>query len=112
MKHLGESSVQGLLYCSQGVNRLTVIYSDATRGSFFFFFLGINVPTCEVVISNLMYKGMCRLDKGENGIIDSLLHPSEQRHRLYMRQSLVVEAVCAFDAEVFNCDACTVARCI
>lgn len=78
----------------------------------FFFFLSINVPTCEVVISNLMYKGMCRLDKGENGIIDSLLHPSGQQHRLYMRQSLVAEAVCAFDAEVFNCDASTEARCI
>lgn len=40
-------------------------------------FVSIIVPTCEAVISNLMYKCMCRLHKVENCIIDAPLNPTK-----------------------------------
>lgn len=97
--------------------RLTVIYNDATRELFSVprlygvshMFVSINVSTCEAVISNLMYKCMCRLNKVENRIIDALLNPAKSCTQCisdslwWWRLSLA-----ACDAEVFNCNACIV----
>lgn len=64
------------VYCSHHVgnkNTYALMYNTATRDLFYVpifyivshMFVSINVPTCETVISNLMYKSMCRLDKAD-----------------------------------------------
>lgn len=68
-------------------------------------FVSLNVPTCEEVISNLMYKCMCRLNKVENCIIDVLLNPAKSctccaSGGLWWWRLLV-----RFDVKVLNCDA-------
>ncbi len=36
-------------------------------------FVNVNVPACQAVIRNLIFKFMCRLDKSENVIIQGLV---------------------------------------
>lgn len=73
-----------LTACTVGMkNTHAVNYNGATRNIFYVpgfyivshMFVSLNVPTCETVISNLMYKCMCRSDEAENCIIDTRLNP-------------------------------------
>ena len=67
------------------MNKLTVAYNDAMRMllrvprymSASQMFAYMQVPACQAVIRNLVYKFMCRLDKSENNIINVLVDPTK-----------------------------------
>lgn len=65
-------------------------------------FVSLNVPTCEAVISNLMYKCMCRFNKVESCIIDVLLNPAKS---CTCSDGLWWRLLVQFDVEVFNSNA-------
>lgn len=76
-------------YKKSSLQKLTVAYNDTMRlllriprwfsASYLFAFS--NVPSCEAVLRNLMYKFMCRLDNSTNVIIESLVKPSRSAMR-------------------------------
>lgn len=70
-------------YKKSSYQKLTVAYNDTMRllmqvprwSSASYLFAYFNVPGCDAVLRNLMYKFMRRLDCSQNGVIDSLVNP-------------------------------------
>ncbi len=71
-------------YYAYSVNKLRIAYIDIMRmliglpwwHSASQMFANINVPACQAVIRNLIFKFMCRLDNSEHYIIQGLVCPS------------------------------------
>lgn len=80
-------------YKKSSLQKLTVAYNDTMRMllklprwfSASYLFAVSSVPSCEAVLSNLMYKFMCRLDSSGNGIIDNLVNPARNSLRYYSK---------------------------
>ena len=72
-------------YRKCSMKKLTVAYNDCMRIllrvprflSASQMFVNMQVPTCQAVLRNLMYKFICRLDKSENTIINVLVNPAK-----------------------------------
>ncbi len=71
-------------YYAYSVNKLRIAYNGITKmllglprcHSTSQMVANVNVPACQAVIRNLIFKFMCRLDKSENHIIQGLVCPS------------------------------------
>ena len=80
-------------YRKYSMQRLTVAYNDAMRMllkvprylSASQMFAELQVPACQAVIRNLMFKFICRIEKSTNSIISALVDPVSCSNRFTSR---------------------------